>query len=193
MQQTVLARHELYEATIRHNTANGTLVNLTYLRNSNDSLDLSNSSVDALLVRTTDLNLTNAILFIDSDGGAGIFLHLLDNLTTRANNSTDELLRNLEGLDAWYVWFQLRTWLSNSIGDALQDVLTTSLSLHQCLLQNVERQTVALDIHLGSSQTILCTSGLEVHITQVVLITENIAQYSVFIFSRILNQTHSDT
>ena len=46
--------------------------------------------------------------------------------------------------------------------------------MHQGFLQDIERQTVALDIHLGSGQTILCTSGLEVHIAQVVLITEDI-------------------
>ena len=193
MQQTVLARHELYKAAVRHDAANGTLVNLANLRDSNDSLDLSNSGVDALLVRTADLNLANAILFIDSDGSTGILLHLLDNLSARANDSTNELLRNFEGLNTRNLRFQLGTWLSDSISDALQDMLTTSLSLHQCLLQNVERQTVALDIHLGSGQTILCTSGLEVHITQVVLVAKDIAQHSILVLTWVLNQTHGDT
>ena len=48
---------------------------------------------------------------------------------------------------------QLRTRLSNGIGNAVENVLTASLSLHKSLLKDVERQTVALDIHLGSGQT----------------------------------------
>ena len=72
-------------------------------------------------------------------------------------------------------------------------MLTTSLCLHECFLKYVERQTVALDIHLSSSQTILRTSGLEVHITQVVLVAEDITQYGILVFSRVLNQTHGNT
>ena len=193
MQQTILARHKLYEASVRHNATNGTLVNLTNLRNGNDSLDLSDSGINALLVRTADLNLTNTVFLVNGDSSTGILLHLLDNLTTRANDSTNELLRNLKGNNTWNMWLQLRTWLSNGIGDALQDVLTSSLSLHQRLLENIERQAVALDIHLGSGQTVLGTGGLEVHISQVVLVTKDIAQYSILVLSGVLNQTHCDT
>ena len=193
MEQTILARHDLYEAAVRHDAANHTIVNLTYLGDSHDSLDLSQGCVDALLIGTRYLYLTNTVGFVDSDSGLGVFLHLLDNLTARADDSTDELLRNLDLDDTGNLRLELGTGLSDSIGETLQDVLTTSLCLHQSLLEDVEAQTVALDIHLGSCQTVLCTGGLEVHITQVVLVTENIAQYSVLVFSRILDQTHGDT
>ena len=94
VEQTVLARHELYEAAVRHDAANGTLVDLTDLRDGNDSLDLGDSGIDALLVRTADLNLANTVFLVDSDGSTGVFLHLLDDLSARANDSTNELLRN---------------------------------------------------------------------------------------------------
>ena len=193
MQQTVLARHNLYETSIRHDRANYTVVDLTNLRDCNDSLDLADCSIDAILVRSRYLNLTYTVNLVDSDGSASILLHLLDDLTTRANNSTDELLRNLELYDTWNLWLHLCTWLSDCVGEALQDVLTTSLSLHQSLLEDVEAQTVALDIHLGGCQTVLCTSGLEVHIAQVVLVAKDIAKYSILIFTRILDQSHCDT
>ena len=138
VEQTVLARHELYEAAVRHDAANSTLVNLTNLGDGNDSLDLSQCGIDALLVRSANLYLTNAINLVDSDSSTGILLHLLDNLTTRANDSTNELLRNLNLNDARNLRLQLSAWLSDSISNALQDVLTTSLSLHQRLLQNIE-------------------------------------------------------
>ena len=193
MEQTVLARHELYEAAVRHDAADRTLVDLTNLRDGDDSLDLGDSGVDDLLVRTADLNLTNSVFLIDGDDGTSILLHLLDDLSTRTNHRTNELLRNLEGLDTWYLWLQLRTWLGDGVCDALQDVLTTSLCLHQRFLQDIERQTVTLDIHLGSGQTVLGTSGLEVHITQVILITEDITQYGILVLTWVLDQTHGDT
>jgi hypothetical protein len=46
VEQTILARHELYETAVRHDAANGTLVNLANLRDSDDSTDLGDSSVD---------------------------------------------------------------------------------------------------------------------------------------------------
>ena len=88
---------------------------------------------------------------------------------------------------------QLGTRLGQSLHHLTQDMLTTSLSLHQSLLQNLVRQTVALDIHLCSSQTVGSTSGLEVHVAQVVLVTEDIAQYSILVLTGILDQTHGNT
>ncbi len=107
MEQTILARHDLYEATVRHDAADSTLVDFTHLGDSHDSLDLGNSCVDAFLVRSRNLNLANTLCLIDGDGGTGILLHLLDDLSARANDGTDELLRNGEGNDAGHLRLQL--------------------------------------------------------------------------------------
>ena len=48
VEQTILTRENLYEATVRHDRANSTLVNLTNLRNSYDSLNLSQSCIDRI-------------------------------------------------------------------------------------------------------------------------------------------------
>lgn len=112
------------------------MVNLTYLRNSNDSLDLSQSSLDGIATRSRNLHLTHAILFIDGDDSLSIFLHLLDHLTTRTDDSTDELLRNDDLLDAWYMWLEFWTWFRNSLHHLAHDVLTTSLCLHERLLKD---------------------------------------------------------
>ena len=49
-------------------------------------------------------------------------LHLLDNLSARANDGSDELLRNFEGLDAGHVGLQFSARLSDGVGDAVEDV-----------------------------------------------------------------------
>ena len=72
-------------------------------------------------------------------------------------------------------------------------MLTTSLSLHEGFLKNLEWQTVALDIHLCSGQTVTCTCCLEVHIAEVVLITEDIAQDRIAFLTRVVDKTHGNT
>ena len=72
-------------------------------------------------------------------------------------------------------------------------MLTTSLGLHQRLLQNLKRQTVALDIHLGGGQTVACTCGLEVHVAQVVLVAKNVTEHGILLFAGVLDQSHSNT
>ena len=72
-------------------------------------------------------------------------------------------------------------------------MLASGLSLHERLLKYLERQSVALDVHLCSSKTIYGTSGLEVHIAEVVLISKDVAQHGILLLSRILDKTHSYT
>ena len=72
-------------------------------------------------------------------------------------------------------------------------MLTSLLGLCECLLENLVRKTVALDIHLSGSQTLGGTRGLEVHVAEVVLIAEDIREHSILLFARILDQTHGDT
>ena len=137
--------------------------------------------------------MTHAIGLVDSNDGTCILLHLLDNLSARANNGTDELLRNIEGHDAGNLRFELCARLGDSVGKALQDVLTTSLCLHQGFLEDLERQTVALDIHLGGGQTVLRTGGLEVHVAEVVLVAENVGEDGVLAGLAIADHTHGHT
>ena len=192
MEQTILARKYLYEAAVRHDAAHCSVIYLANLWDCHDGTNLCQGTVDALLVRTANLYLANAFNLIDGDGGTGVLLHLLDNLSARTDNCTDKLFWNLNLYDAWNLWLQLWARLCYGLDELAEDVLTTSLCLHQCLLENLEAQTVALDIHLCSCQTVLGTCGLEVHIAQVVLVAEDVAQYCILVLSRILYKTHGD-
>ena len=71
-------------------------------------------------------------------------------------------------------------------------MLASSLCLHESLLQDLEAQTVALDIHLCCCQAVLCTGGLEVHVAQVVLVAKDVAKHSILLLAGVLDQTHSD-
>ena len=89
--------------------------------------------------------------------------------------------------------FQVSTRFSDCLGDLVEDVHTSFFSLVQSTFQNFVRQTVYLDIHLSSSDTVSCSGYLEVHISEVVFVTEDVRQYSIFFFARILDQSHSNT
>ena len=193
MQQTIPARHELYEAAIRHYATYNALIHVTYLGNSHDSLDLAHCSINNILAAAGNLNLAYTINLVDCDSSTCLLLHTLDDLAARTYYSTDKLLRNYHLLYTWYMRFQFRTRSIQSLQHLSQNMLTASLCLHQSLLQDLVRQTIALDIHLCSRQTLGSTSSLEVHITQVILITQDIAQYSILILARVLDQTHCNT
>ena len=83
VEQAFLARQNLYKATIRHDALHRTVVDLTDLRHSHDSLDLGQRSVDAVLVRSRNLHLAHTVGLVDGDGSARVFLHLLDDLSAR--------------------------------------------------------------------------------------------------------------
>ena len=53
---------------------------------------------------------------------------------------------------------------------------TALACLLESLLKDVVRKTVNLDIHLGSGDTVSGTGYLEVHITEVILIAEDIGK-----------------
>ena len=91
----------------------------------------------------------------------------------------------------------MRLQLFARLGDAIrqfaEDVFATGFGLQQGLLQDVVGQTIALDIHLRGGDTILRTRHLEVHVAQVVLIAEDVAQHGILLFARVLDKTHGDT
>ena len=78
-----------------------------------------------------------AVRLVDGDDRAGIFLHLLYDFSARADDSTDELLRDVERHDARHVRLEFWTRLSDGVGDAVEDMLTPSLSLCESLLENL--------------------------------------------------------
>ena len=69
------------------------------------------------------------------------------------------------------------------------------MSLLKGLGKNIIRKAVDLDVHLGRGDTVLCSGHLEVHVTEVILITEDVGQDGVtavriFLIS---DKSHSDS
>ena len=88
--------------------------------------------------------------------------------------------------------FQFGTWFGNCLLDFTKNMHTSFFCLVQSTFQNFIRETVYFNVHLGSCNTVFGTCYFEVHITQVVFITEDVRQYCIFFFAGVLNQSHSD-
>ena len=72
---------------------------------------------------------------------------------------------------------------------------TTLTSLLECLCKDIVRKSVNLDIHLGCSDTVLGTCNLEVHISEVVLVTENVGKDCISLVWSVLvcDKSHRNT
>ena len=123
--------------------------------------------------------MTLAIVLVDGDNSTGLLLDTLNDLAARANDCTDELLVDVEGNHAWSMLLEIGTSLRLCSKHALKDVMTTLLGLVESFFENLVRQTVALDIHLGGGDTLLGTCDLEVHIAEVIFIAQDVAQYGI--------------
>ena len=88
---------------------------------------------------------------------------------------------------------QVGTRLGDAVGQFVEDVHATFLSLVERTFQNVEREAVDLDIHLCGSDTIPCSRHLEVHVAQVILITEDVGEDGILVFAGVLDKSHGNT
>ena len=193
VEQAFLARQNLYEAAVRHDAFYHAVVDLANLRQRHDSLDLGNGGIDALLVGSRHLHVAHAVGFVDGDGRAGILLHLLDDFSTGADDSTDKLLRNGECLDARHLRLELLARLGDGLHHLAHDVLAASLSLHESLLDDVERQAVALYVHLCGCQSVLGARSLKVHVAEVVFVAEDVGEDCILTGCVVCDKTHCDT
>ena len=117
----------------------------------------------------------------------------MDDFTALTDDSTDEFLVHCHGNNAWNVWLVVLTRSRDSLVDDVQYVKPSFLSLLQCLLQNFVRKTVALDVHLSGCDTVHGTGHLEVHVAQVVFVTQDVAQHGVLHVTLVGDKTHGDS
>ena len=90
------------------------------------------------------------------------------------------------------MWLKFFARLGYRLGEFSEYVLASGLCLHERLFKYLETKSVALDVHLCGCQSVFRTGSLEVHVTEVVLIAENIAEHGILVFARVLDETHRD-
>ncbi len=190
VEQTVAVGHEFDERAEVEDAAHGAAVGLALFGKFHDGVDHFHCLVDGSLVGSSYLDVTAFGNFVDRDSGARGLLNTLDDFSARANDSTDELLGNEHGDDAGHVGLVVLAGCGNGLVDDAEDVETTVAGLHKGLFEDFIAEAVALDVHLGGGDAVLGAGHLEVHVAEVVLVTENIAEDGIF--RAVRDKAHGD-
>ncbi len=180
VEQAVTVGHEFDKCAEVHDGANLAGVNLAFFGQGNDGVDKFESLVDAGLVGCCNFDISAFVDFVDADGGAGSFLDALDDFSARANDSADEFFGYNHCDDARNLRLVVFARCGYGLLDDVEDVHTAFVCLHERFFEDFVGQAVALDVHLGGGDTVACARNLEVHISEVVFIAEDVAQDGVF-------------
>ncbi len=171
------------------------MVGLADLRNCADALNPVVCLLHGLSVIRGDVHNALAVNLIDRDDSTCLGLDLLDGLATLSDDSADEVLVDLEGLDPRNERLVVLTRLVDALHHLAHDVHSALMSLLESLGENLVGKTVNLDVHLCGGDAVLCTGHLEVHISEVILVTENVGENGIAAVRILLigDKTHRHT
>src|SRR5690606_6827052 len=113
---------------------------------------------------------------IQVDGRTGLVADTTDGSTTLTDNITDLVRMDLDGGDARSALRQLGAGLGDNLVHLVQDVQTRSVGLLQGDFHDFVGNTLDFDIHLQGSYAVFGTGNLEVHVAQVIFVTQDVCQ-----------------
>src|SRR5690554_4185146 len=186
--QTVLGAEEVHEGAEIGSLDDGALVDGAHFGFVGDRADPLDGRFDLGAVRGR--NLDRAVI-VDVDLGAGLLDDLADHLAAGADHFTDLVGRDLHGLDAGSKLAHFAARGSDGLGHFAQDVDTTTLGLLEGDLHDLLGDAGDLDIHLQRGDALVGAGHLEVHVAQVILVTENVAEHGELLAFQ--DQAHGDT
>ena len=184
MQESFLSGEDLDERTKFKDAYHLAVVNLSHLRNGADSLDPVKGLLHSFLIVAGNVNNTLGAsagkrFLRDGDDGTGLLLDLLDGLSALSDDCSDELGSNADLLDARNERLVVLARLADGLHHLAHNVDASPAGLLQSLLQNVVGKSVNLDVHLGCGDSVLCSGNLEVHISQVILVSKDVGEDGV--------------
>src|SRR6202012_3594956 len=113
---------------------------------------------------------------LDVDGAARLLDDALDGLATGADDDADLIRLDLERRDARRMTIDLGARGRQRVPHAAQDVNATFARLLERLLHDGATKTRDLDVHLDRGDALLGAADFEVHIAEVILVAQDVAQ-----------------
>ncbi len=188
MNQTILARQDVDESTEVSQTNNLAFVDAVHFDLGGDGLDTADRFFGSVTVNGGDADST---VIIQLDVGAGLFGQGTDHGATFTDDILDLLRVDLDGVDARGEIGDLGTRRLDGFVHHFQDVQASTTSLLQGNLHDLFGDAFDLDVHLQRGHTFGGTGNLEVHVAQVIFVTQDVGQHDETFF--FLHQTHGDT
>ena len=186
--QTVAARHEIHEGAEIHDLDDLAAVDLARLRLGDDGLDPVDGLLTGFGIDRRDLD--RPVVF-DIDLGTGDFADLADDLATGPDDFADLVLVDLESDDARGVLRNAFAARRDRLRHFAEDVQTALLRLGDGRAHDVFGDGRDLDVHLQRGDAFLGSGNLEVHVAQVIFVTQDVRQdRNAVVF---LDQAHGDT
>src|SRR5690606_14045739 len=141
-----------------------------------DGLDHGHSLVTRSGVLTIDAYVA---VVIDVDGSTGLFGDAADGHAALADHVTDLVGVDLQHGHARGVLGDRRTRRGDHLVHLTEDVDTRLVGLLQGVFHDLFGDALDLDVHLQRGNALGGTGHLEVHVAEVVFVTEDVGEYGV--------------
>ncbi|MPN53555.1 hypothetical protein SDC9_201219 [bioreactor metagenome] len=92
-------------------------VNFSYNRYESDFVDRCNGCVDVFSAHSGNLDSSDFANFFNRNHGFEIFLHLLNDFSTRSDYRTNEVFWNFQNFHFRSVWFHIGSWFIDGFQD----------------------------------------------------------------------------
>ncbi len=188
VQQTVFAGQQVDQGAKVQNLGDRAFVDLADFNFSGDLLDATFGFLRLGRISRGD---GDGAIFIDVDLGAGLFGQRTDDRAALADHVTDLLGVDLHGEQARGEGGHFGLGLGHGFLHLAQNVHARFLGLCQCDLHDFLGNALDLDVHLQRGDAVGGTGHLEVHIAQMIFVTQDVGQHGKAVF--FLDQTHGDT
>src|SRR4030088_1508279 len=186
--EAVLGAEEIHEGAELHYLDHGAVVDLAELRIGGDRLDPLDGGLDRFAVGGGDLH---RAVVVDVDLGAGLLDDFADHLAAGADHFADLVGGDLEGLDPRRVFAEFGARGGQRLGHLAEDVDTPVLGLAERDLHDLLGDAGDLDVHLQRGDADIGAGDLEVHVAEMILVTENVRQHREA--RAFQDETHGDT
>src|SRR5690606_6784582 len=140
-------------------------IDLSNFRFKGNSLYSTNNFVDRFLFNSQDLNNTFFVLLFNNNGSTSLFLHLLNNFSTRPDDGPNEFSRDHYLHHFRSVSFYVCCRLINSLSNFLKNMQTTFSCLFQCIDHDLIRKSLDLYVHLAGGNPVRSSGDLEIHVS----------------------------
>ena len=187
MQQAVFARQQIDQGTKVKDLGDGAFIDLA---NFHFSRDLGNAALGLFGFGAIGGGNGDRAILIDVDLGTGFFGQSADHRPTLANHVADFFRVDLHGEEFGRKVAHLGACLAHGLLHLAQNMDTGLFGLGQSDLHDFLGNALNFDVHLQGGDALGAAGDLEVHVAQVVLVTQNVGQDGKAI--AFFDQTHGD-
>src|SRR5690606_28795345 len=185
--QAVGTREDLHEGAELHDAPYRAEVGLPDLRLLGEVADHRDGLLDFGLVRRGDVD---GPVVLDVDRATGAVDDVAHRLAAGADDVLDALGPDLDGRDPRRPLRDLRPRLVEHLGHLPEDVEAALPRLLEGALQDLPRHAGDLDVHLDRGDPVGGTADLEVHVAEVILVTQDVREDGDLV--ALLDEHHGD-